>query len=434
MANRKRASEPKKGVSLAAKAGAKRPSPPPAKKKKRRVPPGKLALIILLTAIIVALLVFLILGMVAVYKAAVAPDGIKDDVSLTSHATTPAALKDKVAYYLIGLMGEDETKATESLAVLCWDKKAQTVNLLQIPQAAYLDDTTRWASKTIGNVWANPRPLDWCSSCRCQLAPEEITDGKHNKPDCGAEVTQMPGSSSQDLLSAVNVQYGLPLDGYFLMPQEGLVKLVNLLGGIDVSLEEAMTVGEVVYPAGVQTLDGTAALQYALNRGSGIDGDIGRLVRQRKVFLALFQRLAREADNEKNDEAAQTRLLNDSIGPLMNGSTPLYSDHTRQEMADLVIAMRKIPPSSMTAYVMPGQSASSGSDTVFSVHRDALLALLNEAFTPYGDKLTEGDLKLTELANSGGANQYKQVLSEIEVPQSGAVATTTAAETTVAAA
>ncbi len=419
-------SRPNSQVNLAQKAGVKKTGTAAPKKKKKNAQTKKIVLIVFLLLVIVGLLFFLIVGGISVYRTMFDTNRNVKEVQLTSHDTTPEADRDKVAYYVLGILGKDEEeklaeeKPTEALSLLCWDKQKKTVNILQFPQDTYYNAEN---AKRISDVWVNPKPLNWCESCRCRLEDEEISDGKHTV--CGTTVTQKKGSASEALLDVFNDDYGLPVDGWFLIPQEALVKLVNLLGGVDVELEAAMTVGEVNYPAGVQTLDGEAAVYYSMNNTGGIDGDIARMLKQRKVLLGVFQRLVRQSEKQ---------LTNDSIGPLMNGSTPILSGHSRTQMIALLQEIGKVPASSMTTYVVPGESAKHEGGTYFTPHRGALLTLLNEAFNPYGKELVNGDMKFTALSESGTADQHKQVLSDIEVVQSGAVATTTEPTTATTAA
>ncbi|HIW74164.1 MAG TPA: LCP family protein [Firmicutes bacterium] len=395
------------------------------RKRKKNDKTRRAVLIAVLVTIIVAVLIFLIFGIVSVYRAMVAPEQDPGTVELTQHTTTPAADQDKVAYYVLGILGEDEedapseSKPLEALSILCWDKQKETVNILQLPKDTYYGGET---AKRITEIWSSPTPLNWCETCRKQLSDEEIADGRHTV--CGTTVTQKKGSASQELLRALNAQLGLPVDGYFLIPQEALVKLVNLLRGVDVNLESALSVGEVDYPAGVQTLDGEAAVYYAMNGGSGVDGDINRMLKQRQVLLGVFQRLVRQTE---------AQLSNDSLGPLMNGSTPILSDHTRQEMIDLLLAMKDMEPASMTAYILPGGSVSQDGGTYFAPNRAALAALVNEAFNPYGGTVQADALELPA-EWEGEPDSRRQVLSEIAVQQSGAVATTTTEGATTTAA
>ena len=138
----------------------------------------------------------------------------------------------------------------------------------------------------------------------------------------------------------------------------------------------------------------------------------------------MFQRLVRQTE---------AQLSNDSLGPLMNGSTPILSDHTRQEMIDLLLAMKDMEPASMTAYILPGGSVSQDGGTYFAPNRAALAALVNEAFNPYGGTVQADALELPA-EWEGEPDSRRQVLSEIAVQQSGAVATTTTEGATTTAA
>lgn len=402
-------------VNLAEKAGVKTGAGRHPQKKKYT---GKnKAAITALVLVILAALAFLIYGAYYVYREVV-PQDSTSDVDAVEHTTTPAADREKVGYYIVGLLGADNTSPTETLAVLCFDKQKKTVNILEIPQQTYVGDTDNYTVRNAGEVWGNPKPIDWCATCRRAVPASEIADGKHTV--CGTKITQMTGSASQDLCRLVNTQYGLPVDGYFMIPQQALVKLVNLLGGVDVNLESSMKVNNIKFNAGTQTLDGDSALYYMTNHSSGIGGDIDRLVKDRKVYLALFQRLQRQTEDQ---------LTNDSIGPLMNGSTPICTDLTREEMATLLQEMSAVKTSSMTAYILPGESAKKSGSYYYSAHKADLLSLLNQSFNPCGLSLDESKLGLAELASGGKADTHTQAFSDIEVTQSGAVATTTAATT-----
>ncbi|MDD3693595.1 MAG: LCP family protein [Oscillospiraceae bacterium] len=391
--------------------------------KTRRMSTKQKVIIFILVTIILSMLTFLIVGGIQVYRVIVSPRGNVEDVQLTSHDKTPPKYAGSVAYYVLGLLGEQITDPTEMLSIMCWDKKQNTLNILQLPQDTYLGETGQWAVRRAADVWGNPKPLDWCTTCRRQVEPTEIEDGKHVAV-CRTTITKMPGSASQDLCDVFNDLLGLPVDGYFLFPQQALVKLVNLLGGIDIDLESAISVNNIDYKKGIQTLDGDGALYYALNRKSGIDGDIDRLVRQRKVFVALFQRLASKS---------KSSLTNSYIVPLMNGSTPLRSDFNRTQMVDLIVEMNGLAPSSMTAYILPGRTARVGGKTYFAPHPDSLLSLLNESFRPYGGAITKDKIIAKELGSGNVSNTRRQVLSEIAVEQSGIVKTTTTESTSTTA-
>ncbi len=372
--------------------------------------------------IMIAASVFLLLLVILLFvlgRALLAGSGQKDDTQsdVNVYDTTPKSLQGKVAYYVVGLLGEEETSPTEMLALVCYDKKEKTLNILEVPQDTYLGDSDLWSVKKAGYVWGNPAPLDWCDFEGKRIYQAEIED----HVNAGHTVSKRTGSASYNLISVFNEQYSLPVDLYFMIPQEGFVKLVNLLGGLDVELESTLKVGDVTYNKGVRTLDGEAALQYVLNRDKGVNGDIERIIRQRKVFLALFQRLCAQTEEQLSEE---------SLAPVMKGSTPIRTEMSTADMVDLVVELSKIKPENMTAQLLPGEVSAFNSDSYYSVHRTDLIAQLNQYFNPYGEEIGEADIQVVELAKGADSDVHYQVLSELVIDQSGTAATTTTTSTT----
>lgn len=383
----------------------------PAKKRKkknaRRVFTIVAAVFILLLAVLIFVLARALLG------GAGEKDKSSSDVNV--YDTTPKALQGKMAYYVVGLLGEEETSATEALMIVCHDKKADTLNILEVPQDTYLGESDLWSVKKAGQVWGNPAPLDWCDFEGKRIFKAEVETHKA----AGHPVGQRTGSASYNLMSVFNELFSLPVDEYFMIPQAGFVKLVNLVGGVDVQLESAMKVGTVNYQKGLATLDGEAALQYVLKRDKGVKGDVERIVRQRKVFLALFQRLGAQTEQQLQEE---------SLAPVMKGSTPIRTEMSTADLVDLVMDLSKIPAQNMTAQLLPGEVTAFNSNSYYSIHREDLLTQLNTYFNPHGETITDADLQVTELAKGSGSNVQLQVLSDLVVDQSG-TATTTAKDT-----
>ncbi|MCI9414859.1 MAG: LCP family protein [Clostridiales bacterium] len=429
--------QPQRQVSLADKAGVGQ-SASPAKKgaarKKtdntKRKPIAKIIIVSLLVILVAVTLGFLIVVVKYVWDTMNPKENNAPKVQVTSFVSTPEADRDKVAYYLVGVLGADAESKSEMLSVLCWDKQKKTINILEFPQDTYLGDSEDWTVRYLSNVWNNPKPLDWCETDRRQLKPDEIKDGKH--VTCGTDVTQKPGSPPEQLIDAVNQQFGLPIDDYFLFPQEGFVKLVNLLGGVDVSLEEAMTVGEISYGTGVQPLDGEAALYYMNQKKDGVEADLDRIVRRRKVMSAVLQRLFR---------STQEQLEDDVLGPLQKGSTPIRTYGTYQDMIEILLGgqaaeektnapgMKDVPLSAITAYILPGEAAKSNGQWFYGTHKDDLVSLLNGSFLPYASAVTAESLGVNELAKTKASDLRMQIFSEISVEQSldVTIASTTAA-------
>ena len=390
-----------------------RTTPSSSKKRKK----GKGRRIVTIAALVFLLLLAILIFVVA--RAVLAGSGQKDtstsDVNV--YNTTPTSLQGKMAYYAVGLLGEEETSATEALMLICHDKNKGTLNILEIPQDTYLGNSDLWSVKKAGLVWGNPAPLDWCEFEGKRLYKAEIAEHEA----AGHTISQRTGSASYNLISIFNEQYSLPVDEYFMIPQAAFVKLVNLVGGVDVELEASMKVGTVTYQKGLATLDGDAALQYVKTRDSGTKGDIDRILRQRKVFLALFQRLCSQT---------QQQLEEESLAPVMKGSTPIRTEMSTAELVELVMTLADIEPASMTAQILPGEVTAYDSTSYYSVYRSDLLTQLNTYFNPYGETITDADLQVTELVAGSGADVHLQVLSELVVEQSGTAATTQDPDTT----
>jgi LCP family protein required for cell wall assembly len=99
---------------------------------------------------------------------------------------------------------------------------------------------------------------------------------------------------------AVDMLTGVKLDGMVVVDLGGFVRLVDVLGGLDIMVPEALHdnrypledgSGWIVLdiPAGHQHLDGRMALAYARSRHQ--DSDYGRMARQQRVFLAFRRQL-----------------------------------------------------------------------------------------------------------------------------------------------
>lgn len=89
------------------------------------------------------------------------------------------------------------------------------------------------------------------------------------------------------LYGVLEENFGVHVDGGIEVDFEGFEQIIDLLGGVDISL----TQGEADWlglPAGMNHMDGKTALNYARIRK--LDSDFGRTQRQRNVLTALFNK------------------------------------------------------------------------------------------------------------------------------------------------
>lgn len=436
MADREKRRE--KQVSLASTAGVSKK----AKKKKKKATAGTV-----IVRVLVAILVLLSLAFIGVMifgvVSSLSSGGNKHNVTLNTYDTTPVAQERKVSYFLVGVTGENETSAMDMLTLVCYDKKAKTVQLLQVPTDTYIGTGGAWTVSRIGNVWNNPTPLVWCETCRKQVFEPERKDGKHTV--CGTTLTEKTGSSVESLLSVFNDQYSMPVDNYFILSRETLVNMVNYAGGIDIELEKAMKIGDVSYAAGPVLLDGDKVLYYAhqYDYNGTPEKDLERLTRQRKVWAALIARLSAMDEDVLYDKvistvmsgAAPIRANNDaaSVAKMLAGIHSGSTDNVTfaRALTELIGSLKKLDLENSAVYLLPGTVAKQGSATYYGVSRADALALLQSKFNPYGLEMKEEHLQIPEISSAKGQTDTKeQKLSALTVEQKNTV--TTAAPTTAA--
>ncbi len=114
---------------------------------------------------------------------------------------------------------------------------------------------------------------------------------------------EQPGSGPGRTAAAVTQNFGIPLDGWVRLDFSGFVALIDAVGGVEIDVPypivdyayptEDYGTMTIEIPAGLQTMDGERALQFARTRHAGSDFD--RAERQQLVVKALVSKLARPA-------------------------------------------------------------------------------------------------------------------------------------------
>lgn len=114
-------------------------------------------------------------------------------------------------------------------------------------------------------------------------------------------------------VATVERDFHVHVDQYAWIGLKGLIKVIDLLGGVDVPTTNPVL--DDYYPADINTsnpygyyrvavlagpqhLDGAHALEYVRSRHSDLRGDFGRSARQQQVLLALRDRARRVAPTD----------------------------------------------------------------------------------------------------------------------------------------
>ncbi|HHX87526.1 MAG TPA: LCP family protein [Firmicutes bacterium] len=142
--------------------------------------------------------------------------------------------------------------------------------------------------------------------------------------------------TAEDLLG------GIPIHYYFTVDMDGVVEIIDKLGGIyyDVEIPIKDTDGRLLVDKGYQKLDGNGYLQYCRYRGVG--GDIGRTQRQQQLLIATFKQLKQAGKLVKIPQVYKS--LTETVDTNLNLS----------QMAALALYGKEIDPEDIKSHVLAG--------------------------------------------------------------------------------
>ncbi len=350
-------------------------------------------------------------------------------------------LCDDVSYYALGLTGEQDADAMQSVSMLCFNRQDKSLSLLQVPVSMYIEKGTDFAASTVGAVWSNPLADTWCNTCRCRVTADEREGDKHTV--CGTKVQTRVGSSTKDFARIFNTQFGLPVDNYLVISPDGLATLIDQMGGVTLAVEKAFSYDGKDYKAGTTVLPGNAAVHYVTqwNYDGSVKSDFARMQRQRQLWAALLTRLSGyRVDELHNTDPKRVDVLT----AVMSGSDPIRfdstsfgksrllgkandsaTDNTRytMAMAQFLHSLGRVPLDKVTCSILPGESVKKGSATVFTAYKSNTISLLNTQMNPQGLTLDTTTVGLTELAHTEQADTYTATLDGLFIEQTATVET-----------
>ena len=179
-----------------------------------------------------------------------------------------------------------------------------------------------------------------------------------------------PDAPYTTLLKEISYLVGLPINYYAVMDFTGFIKMIDTVGGIDVT--NAAAIDDPTYDwldnvhfgfklaAGLQHLDGKNALAYVRSRHSAGDNDFGRSARQQEVLIDLLRKMA------EPDQIVNFPSLIETLGASVTTNFPA------DKVADFVAIGQSIPKDKISQVVLdpsdrysryftiPGGGASSG--------------------------------------------------------------------------
>lgn len=207
--------------------------------------------------------------------------------------------------------------------------------------------------------------------------------------------------------------FGIPIDAYITTGCNDIVDMVNLVGGIPITLdEEIMYEADKVIPAGETILSGEQSEWFVRFRWALAEGDIGRMKNQRRFMAAAMEKLFSIVNDEGrvklysylkeiyDNEYIYTNMSLGDIGMLADFASTLSMDNVQVNM-------------------VPGEAAKyTGSDgvtyDVYSVHKVATLNMLNNYFRPYQKLMTSSDSSIVEYVTNYQSTAYDDTSDNLQ--------------------
>lgn len=215
---------------------------------------------------------------------------------------------------------------------------------------------------------------------------------------------KLPGGGPGLAMETVSQLIGVPVHYYVQVDFGTFVSFINLIGGIDVYVEQRMVLDPtgsgqdhfVLQPGDVRHLTGKRALAYARCRSESqgcSDGDVGRARRQQQVILAIRDKVF--------DPSTFSKLLTQAPALYTEFSSGIHTNLSLEDAIKLAVLASDIPLENIRQGVIDNNMAVFAETTLDGVPAsvlrpvpDLIRVLRDEIFTIDGpvSPLAQGDL------------------------------------------
>lgn len=271
---------------------------------------------------------------------------------------------ENVSYFLVCGVDLSEN-LTDVIMVVCYDLANNQASILQIPRDTFItsDDGRANASNKVNAIYGNARKGE---------------------------------SKIKALMRCINSKFGLPIDHYATITIKGTEKVIDIAGGVDITLERSITLiddttkpqQKKTFEAGDVHLDGQWGTAFIRHRSSYAQGDLGREKAQRSFYAAFLKKMI------SMDFGQITSVVT-------NAANEVSTDLTLGQMLGYAQKMKDLKLSDVQIFSVPGQGCYYNGYSFYSVHKSELVTMINDHFLPYDeDGVKSSDLGITELHSS----------------------------------
>ncbi len=302
------------------------------------------------------------------------------NITISERLVTSDEMSEKVVYFL--LLGVDDSELlTDCIWIMCYDIAANQANVMQVPRDTYVGK--RSATGKINGVYSMPETAKVCEACGYAPESDEISDGCHTV--CGNKLTKVKESNISSLIRYINKHLGLPIDHFVTFTFRGFARIVDAMGGIDITLEKGIHDKAITLSSGAHHLDGWQAVDYMRHRKSYKEGDIGRVKGQRIMINALM-------------EKALNMELTEMLGLITQCSGCFQTDLAPADITRYATTARSLDVSKLDMFTMPGYDHwVKPNPSYYVCSEKETAAVINEKMLPYG--LPDGSYVTEETIN-----------------------------------
>lgn len=284
--------------------------------------------------------------------------------------------------YTVLFLGFDEEEFNTDVIWVCeFDIGHAKLNILQIPRDTCFPDYTNSPTGKFNSIYAMGQ--------------------KYINPPI------------QRVVNAVQENFGIPIDAYITTGCNDIVSMVDLVGGIPITLdEEIMYEADKRIPAGDTVLSGEQAEWFVRFRWALAEGDIGRMKNQRRFMAAAMEKLF----SIVNDEG---RIKLYSYLKTIYDNEYIYTNMSLGDIGMLADFASTLSMENVQVNMVPGEGAKYNAPDgetydIYSVHKLATLNMLNNYFRPYQKIMTSSDSAIVEYVTDYQTTAYDDTSDNLQ--------------------
>jgi len=214
-----------------------------------------------------------------------------------------------------------------------------------------------------------------------------------------------PEEGVRRIIATLEYNFGIRVDRYVVIDFRGFQRIIDLLGGIDVMVEEEIWDPKYILPSrgviahfrpGLTHMDGEMALAYSRIR---VDSDLKRIQRQHRVMRAVM------------DKVLSLHLLTKALPLWREYKDAIETNIQDWEVPGLALLALRIGPEEVATYslgeaVMPYTDATGAS--LLRPLREKVQAILREVF--YDPRLRREGARVGILDGSGDPRRLQRLI------------------------